>query len=327
MTATTTKSMNRLDHQQSCKTLPSRIVRSRSNLLQSQCFRFLVALVVLLFSCGCLPFVQADGLSYFLTIPPQEEECFMIRTTRAPESSQQKADDQQHRRQEGEEGGNHHLPDNPLPPAATPIPILEADFEQMNELDEWSEATSTSGTTKLSVFVMDASNEKPLYQSPYDAPHGSLSLTLDHNSAYWLCLQNDLVKNEPVTDRETHETHTADSVVVVDKEASFSRTVALSYTVHYETPFAPPQIEIPKRPVVNVAEQHAYEWHMESEDLREAFRQLKHHHDYMHVREQTHRRVAEETFVSLLFWTFIELAAVMLLVRNVILRSTLFCVS
>lgn len=307
--------MHRLCHQQappngSCS-LPSRNVRSKSFLLQSQHFRFLVALCFLLFSSGCLPFVQADGLSYFLTIPPHEEECFKIRTARPPESSQQKADDQQQQRQEGEEGGNHHLPD-PLPPATTPIPILEADFEQMNEVDDWPESTS-SGSTKLSVFVMDASNEKPLYQSPYDAPYGSLSLTLDHNSAYWLCLQNALVKNEPVAAGATHDTTTADSVVTVDKEASIPRTVALSYTVHYETPFSPPQVEIPKRPVVNVAEQHAYEWHMESEDLREAFRQLKHHHDYMHVREQTHRRVAEETFVSLLFWTFIELAAVMLL--------------
>eukprot|EP00536_Pseudo-nitzschia_multiseries_P008277 jgi/Psemu1/305626/fgenesh1_kg.209_\ len=134
----------------------------------------------------------------------------------------------------------------------------------------------------LNVVIVDAKEEHVLFRSRRRATEGNFRVNLKPDQRVNLCLQNGLVtvgRGRTGPSARSHD--------------GLPRTVGFQYTVE--------------------AKDENQEIHTQNErnvkaarDLFRSINDLINHHQYMRIREGTHRQVVETTFSNLMWWVILE---------------------
>lgn len=145
----------------------------------------------------------------------------------------------------------------------------------------------------LLVYIMEAdAKEKILWRSSGKHANTFRIGVKGGNAGYWFCIQNSSHAPDAKHDEKEHPDHRL-------------RMVGFSFEL---TTF-----EEQKPAPAIFTKDHHYDWMEKSQLVHEELNALVHHHDYLRMRESQHRSVVEHTFSSVLFWTVVEAALVVIM--------------
>lgn len=274
----------------------------------------IVSLVVLLLLC------HIDGVastSLIVNLAPYDEECFLLKMLPSSKPKTPKA------------AGGDKI-----------VCILDGNYEQISDhlsaepliVHIVQENVEQQQAETKDVMPRDRSQDKVLYKSR-NSKRSSFRIPLEYGNRYWMCLQNHKSdphkkKSKPVKPRRDAGENADDDYDESESESEDDdhidyedRVVGINYNIIYETengldPFYENEYGIDEKkdaaavPGPVKVEKWSSEWFVKSEELRRRLKQLVQHHDYMRVRESSHRQITEKTFSDVLLWTLFEACVV-----------------